>query len=271
MSDAQTPAVRPTAAGMYDYYLGGSGHSPVDAAAAAKVLELMPELADGVLANRGFLQRAVTWIAGEQGVRQFLDLGAGLPTERNTHDVLRDVFPDGRVVYVDIDPVAVAQATRILANTDTATAIQADLRDVDAILGHPETRRLIDFRQPVGVLMVAVLHFVPDDADPWHLVRQYLDAVPSGSYLALSHGSVNHQLTTSVRQATSQIYADTPQPPTDRSRTEIERFFHGLRVVPPYPGADPGLVQVGLWGADDPLAADSDGSRMGYAAVARKP
>lgn len=271
MNDAQTPAVRPTAAGMYDYYLGGTGHSPVDAAAAAKILELVPQLADGVLANRGFLQRAVKWIAGERGIRQFIDLGAGLPTERNTHDALSEVVPDGRVVYVDIDPVVVAQATGILAGTDGAAAIQADIRDVEAILDHPETRRLIDFQQPVGVLLVAVLHFIPDDADPWSLVRRYLDAVPAGSYLALSHGSVTHQVTTPVRQATTQIYANTTNPPTDRSRTEIERFFQGLEIVRPYPEADPELVHVGLWGAEDPLAADSDGSRMGYAAVARKP
>lgn len=271
MSNAQKPEIRPTAAGMYDYYLGGTSHSPVDAAAAAKILALVPQLADGVLANRGFLQRAVKWIAGECGIRQFIDLGSGLPTERNTHDALGEMVPGGRVVYVDIDPSVVSRANEILTGADGTAAIQADIRDVETILDHPETRRLIDFQQPIGVLLVAVLHFIPDDADPWGLVRRYLDAVPSGSYLVLSHGSVTHQVTTPVRQATTQIYANTTNPPTDRSKTEIERFFQGMEIARPYPGADPELVHVGLWGAEDPLAADSDGSRMGYAAVARKP
>lgn len=271
MSNAQTPETRPSAAGMYDYYLGGTSHSPADAAAAAQIMELVPQIADGVLANRGFLQRAVKRIAGELGIRQFLDIGSGLPTERNTHDALAEVIPDGRVVYVDIDPVVVTRAGEILDGVGGTTAIQADVRDVEAILGHPETLRLIDPREPVCLLLVALLHFVPDDADPWGLVRRYLDAFPSGSCVALSHSSVTDQVTTRVQQATTRIYANTSNPPTDRSKTEIERFFQGLEILPPYPGAGPELVYVGLWGAEDPATADSDGSRMGYAAVARKP
>jgi hypothetical protein len=271
VSNAQIPEARPTTAGMYDYYLGGTSHTSIDAAAAAQMLELMPELADGAIANRGFLQRAVKWISGECGVRQFIDIGSGLPTERNTHDALGEVIADGRVVYVDVDPLVVARATEVLAPLNHTTAIQADVQDVDAILDHPETKRLIDFQRPVGILLVAVLHFVPDDADPWDLVRRYLDAVPSGSYLGLSHGSVYHQVTARVAQGAAKLYGSTPTPPTDRSKTEIERFFHGLEIVPPYPGADAELVHLGMWGAEDPSAADSDGSRMGYAAVARKP
>lgn len=260
----------PTAAGMYDFFLGGTAHGRADRAAAAQVMQLLPEIADTALANRGFLQRAVKRMAGEWGVRQFLDIGSGLPTERNTHDVVAETVPDGRVVYVDIDPVAVRKAEALLASVDGATAVLGDLRDPDAILDHLRTRQLIDFEQPVGLLLVAVLHFVSDDDDPWGLVKRYLDAVPSGSYLALTHGC-GDAVPERVRQAVLKIYAATPNPPTDRTRTEMERFFRGLEIVPPYEGADPTITFAGLWGAEDVAAADTDGSRLMYAAVGRKP
>jgi hypothetical protein len=270
MTDSTTP-VRPTTAGMYDFYLDGTEHSPVDRAAAEQIVRILPEIKDGIWANRGFLQRAVKRMAAEWGIRQFLDLGSGLPTQHNTHDVLAEAVPDGRVVYVDIDAAAVARGTEVLAGDDRATVIQADVRKPEAILGHPATRRLIDFTEPVGILLVAVLHFVPDDDDPWGLVARYLDAVPSGSYLALSHSSAADQVSEQVGEAATRIYAMTDNPPTDRTKTEIERFFAGLEIVPPYAGAEPGIAFVGLWGAEDPAAADTDGSRLGYAAVARKP
>lgn len=269
MTTPETQTV-PTAAGMYDYYLDGSAHTPVDRAAAQQIVQLLPEIRDAAWANRGFLQRAVKRMAGF-GIRQFLDLGSGLPTQRNTHDAVAEVAPDGRVVYVDIEPAVVERAREILAGTDRATAIRGDVRQPEAILNHPETGRLIDFSQPVGLLLVAVLHFVPDDDDPWSLVRRYRDAVAPGSYLALSHSSMGDQVSDEVREAGTKIYAHTANPPTDRARTEIERFFEGLEIVSPYPGAPPGLVFVGLWGADDPEQADSEGSRLGYAAVARRP
>ncbi|QSB13049.1 SAM-dependent methyltransferase [Natronosporangium hydrolyticum] len=262
---------RPTSAGMYDYYLGGAAHTPIDRAAAEQIVQLIPAVQDGAWANRGFLQRAVRRLASEYGIRQFLDLGSGLPTQRNTHDVVAESVPDGRVVYVDVDPAVVAQAADLLDGVPTATAVQADVRDPAAILDHPETRRLIDFSQPVGVLLVAVLHFVDDDDDPWGLVARYLAAVPAGSYLALSHSAVGDRLSDQVRDLSEQVYRNTAHPPTDRSKTEIEQFFRGLALVPPHPGAPPAVTFVGLWGAEDLPAADSDGARMGYAGVARKP
>jgi SAM-dependent methyltransferase len=255
---------------MYDYYLGGTANSPTDRAAAAQVAQILPEVSDAAWANRGFLQRAVKRMTVDWGVRQFLDLGSGLPTQRNTHDVVAEAAPDGRVVYVDIDPVAVALGNELVADQPGATMIEADIRQPDAILDHPDTRRLLDLTAPVGLLMVAVLHFVPDDADPWGLVVRYLDAVPSGSYLALSHYSADHQ-SEEVRDAALKVYANTPTPPTDRTRTEVARLFTGLEIMPPYPGTEPGLAFVGVWGAEDPAAADSEGSRLAYAAVARKP
>lgn len=261
---------RPTAAGMYDFYLGGAANSPADRAAAEQIAQLVPEIGDAAWANRGFLQRAVTWLATECGVRQFLDIGAGLPTQRNTHEVVADAIPDGRVVYVDVDRTAAARASELLAGVPGAVMIHEDIREPDRILGHPQTQKLIDFNEPVGVLVVAVLQYVPDDDDPWGLVARYLDAVAGGSYLVLSHGSGDHA-SEQLREVATKTYANTATPPTDRARTEIERFFRGLEIVPPYPGAPAEVAFVGLWGADDPAGADSDGSRLSYAAVARKP
>jgi SAM-dependent methyltransferase len=255
---------------MYDYYLGGSAHTPADRVAAEQVARVLPVISDTAWANRGFLQRAVRRMASAWGVRQFIDIGSGLPTQRNTHEVLAEVIPDGRVVYVDRDPLAVARARELIAGVDRVAVIEADVRDPEAILNHPETRRLIDPTAPVGLLLVAVLHFVPDGDDPLGLVERYMDALPSGSYLALSHGSADHA-SPEVRDAVVKIYAATPTPPTERSKTEIAQFFEGLEIVPPYPGAPAELAFAGLWGAEDPAAADSEGSRLVYAAVARKP
>jgi S-adenosyl methyltransferase len=265
MSDAGVP----TAAGMYDYYLGGSAHSAADRAAAEQVAQILPEIGDAAWANRGFLQRTVKRMAAEWGVRQFLDVGSGLPTQRNTHDVVAEVTPGGRVIYVDSDPVAVARGRDLLAGVAGVSVIQGDVREPEVIWSHPETKRLIDPSAPVGVLLVAVLHFIPDDDDPWGLVARYVDVIPSGSYLALSHGSADNA-SERIRDAIVKVYAATPTPPTERTRTEVERFFDGLELLPPYPGAAPGVTFAGLWGAESPEEADSEGSRLFYAAVGRK-
>lgn len=265
-----TVADRPTAAGMYDFYLGGTAHNRADRAAAEQVTRVLPEATDTALANRGFLQRAVKRMATEYGIRQYLDIGAGLPTERNTHDVLAESIPDGRVVYVDVDPAAVARAEAMLAGVPGTVAVPGDVRDPDGILQHPLTRRLLDLTEPVGLLLVAVLHYVPDDDDPWGLIARYVDTIPPGSGVAISHISVDDQIPERVREAVNRVYAATPTPPVDRSRTEIERFFKGLEIVTPYQGATPTLTTVGLWGAEDPDIADSDGSRMSLAALGYK-
>jgi hypothetical protein len=269
MSDTEAQD-RPFVAGMYDYYLGGTANSAVDRAAVEQVRQVLPEAIEVAWANRGFLQRAVKRMAAEWGVRQFIDIGAGLPTQRNTHEVVADVISDGRVVYVDNDPRVVARGRDLLAGVRGAAVIEADLRRPDEIFSHPRTRSLIDFAEPVGLLLVAVTHFVSDEEDPWGLVACCVDAVASGSYLALSAVTGDRQAER-VTDAVVKIYADTPAPGHPRSRGQIERFFTGLEIVPPYQGGDPMVTYVGEWGAEDPEAADDDGSRWLYAAVARKP
>ncbi len=269
MSDA-TETARPTAAGMYDYYLGGTAHSPADRAAAEQILQVLPEVSDTAWANRGFLQRAVRKLAVDWGVRQFVDVGAGLPTQRNTHDVLAEVASGCRVVYVDHDPVVVERSAALLADVPDVVSIQGDIRDPAGIFQHPETRRLIDPTAPLGLLMVAVLHFVPDEDDPWGLVERYVAELPSGSFLVLSH-SCGDAVPERIRKVAAQIYANTPTPPTDRTKTEVERFFRGLELLPPYAGGKPEVVFSGLWDAEDLAAADSDGSRLVYVGVGRKP
>jgi S-adenosyl methyltransferase len=260
---------RPSPAGVYDYALGGTENTQADRDLVDNLKTFLPDLLEGAWANRGFLQRAVKRMAAEWGIRQFLDLGAGLPTQRNTHEIVDEVTTDGRVVYVDIDPRVVAQATQLLSGTDRAAVIQADLADVDRVLGHPETRRLIDFSEPVGLLVVAVTHYMVDAQDPWGAVHRYMSHLASGSYLALSAITRDRQedpMDRMVSEAGQRGMAG-----QIRSFEEIKRFFTGLEIVAPYEDAAPELTYIGLWGAEDPVAADDDGSRLSYAAVARKP
>jgi hypothetical protein len=261
---------RPNPAGIYDYILGGTANSAVDRAAADRALTALPELGESAWANRGFLQRAVARMADEWGVRQFLDLGAGLPTQRSTHEVLAEHCPDGRVVYVDRDPLAVERGDVLLRGIAGATMVRADIRDVEQVLSAPRTRELVDLELPVGILLVAVTQFLPDEDDPWALVRRYVEAVPPGSYVAISAPTSDKQSERVVGNVRSEM-ARAGARAVSRSRAEFTRFFDGLEIVPPYPGAEPVVVHVGQWRAEDPEVADDDGSRWFYAAVARKP
>jgi len=261
---------KPSPARMYDRYLGGSANFPADREAVDRILELVPEIRDAAWANRGFLQRAVRWMA-ERDIRQFIDLGAGLPTQRCTHEVARQLRPDARVVYTDIDPGVIAHGREILAGVPGTAVIQADFRRPADLLDHPDARRLIDFAEPTGLLIVAVTQFIPDSDDPWRLVARYVDALAPGSYLALSAPTADRMVTRKVDRilgvyATSTIPSNTP-----RTRAEVDRFFTGLAIVPPYPGAASELTSAGLWGCEDPEAAESDGARSFYVGVARKP
>jgi hypothetical protein len=262
-------ATRPSPARMYDYILGGTNNFPVDREAAEKLKAASPDAVDGMWANRGFHGRAAVWMA-RHGIRQFIDLGSGLPTQNNTHQSVHRVVPDGRVVYVDIDPMVAAHADALLTDDGTTTLIMADLREPDTVLGHPDLRRLVDFTEPAGVLMTAVLHFVADGSDPWGLTARYMAAVAPGSYLALSHGTFDKFPQHRVRPATD-TYASATERVYLRPRAEVERFFEGLELVPPVEGAEPGLSYVGLWGAEDLEVADTNGSRGVYCGVARRP
>ena len=268
MTDSESDE-RPWVAGMYDYYLGGTANTAVDRAAVERIRAVLPEIGEAAWATRGFLQRAVKRMAVDWGIRQFIDLGAGLPTQRNTHQVVAEVTSGARVVYVDIDPRVIERGRLLLAGLDGTTVVQGDLRRPDDILGHPETQRLINFDEPVGLLMVAVTQFVADSDDPWGIVGRYVEAIAAGSYLALSAPTGDHQAERIVDVVRS-VYAATPTSAKERTRAEIERFFRGLDLVPPYPGADRVVTHVGLWGAEDAEVADDDASRWFYAAVGRK-
>jgi hypothetical protein len=261
---------RPSPARMYDYMLGGTHNFQVDRDATEEFQAQFPDLEDAAWANRGFHGRAAKWMAIEQGIEQFIDIGSGLPTQSNTHQVLHAVNPNVRVVYVDNDPMVLATAEELLTDDGATAVIKADLRDPDGLLGHSDLRRLIDFDQPTGLLMTAVLQFVNDASDPWGLVARYVGALISGSCVALSHVTGDkvppRSIATGVR-----IYTRATQSAHPRTRNEIERFFDGLEIIPPFAGASPAICRIGIWGSEDQESADSDGSRVFWCGVARKP
>lgn len=229
---------------MYDYYLGGSHNFAADREAASKVLELIPDTPLIAQANRAFLHRSVRYL-WQEGVRQFIDLGSGIPTGGNVHEIA----PQAKVVYVDMDPVAVAYSETVLAGNDQAAIVQADIRQPRQVLDSPITRRLIDFDQPVGLLMVAVLHFVADAEDPAGLVAVFRDAVPAGSGLALAHGTFDGRSQEYFARIT-EIYRNSANPATVRTRADIEPFLAGWDVV------EPGLTWVVQWRPDWPDEVD---------------
>ncbi|WP_460524273.1 SAM-dependent methyltransferase [Flindersiella endophytica] len=263
--DPNTPSV----ARIYDYMLGGTTNYEVDRMAAKQLEAMFPELKDWAWCNRGFHQRAARWLAGEAGITQFIDLGSGLPTGNNTHQVVQDINPKARVVYVDLDPMVAAFAPQLLADAQNVLFLSGDVRDRDGLLGDPDLRSMIDFDQPVALFMTAVVHFLPDESDPWSLVAGYLDAVPVGSYLALSHGTLDKARPEYIARVQA-LYANANEHANPRTKAAVERFFDGLELTAPYPGARPGVTYGGLWGAEDPEDADDEASRGLYCGVARK-
>jgi S-adenosyl methyltransferase len=259
----------PSPSRLYDYYLGGCNNYPVDRALAERLRRFIPEMKDAAWANRGFHQRAVRWLAEKQGIRQFIDIGSGLPTQGNTHEVVRS-GSGARVVYVDNDPMVIAHARDLLKADPNTAIIMADLRDPESVLEHSAVAELIDFGEPLALVMTAVLHFVSNGSNPYGLVRRYVETMASGSYVVIAHGTSDNKppratgaVVDEYQRATEQIHL--------RRRHEIERFFKGLELVPPYPGAGARVVFVGEWGAEDPELADSEGSRWSYCGVARCP
>jgi SAM-dependent methyltransferase len=252
---------RPSIARMYDYLLGGSHNFAADRLAADQALRHMPELVPVMHANRAFLRRAVRFLIAA-GVRQFLDLGSGIPTVGNVHEVAHRDDPEARVVYVDIDPVAVAHSQAILADHPGATAIQADLRDPRPLLAHPDLRTFLDLSEPVAVLLVAVLHFVPDQ--PARLIGHFRDAIAPGSYLVISHASTEGQPPGGIEDARA-VYARSAEPVIMRSRAEIAALFDGFTLV------EPGLVRLPLWRPDSDVEQETGQHDFpGFAGVARK-
>lgn len=249
-SSDDLPLDRPSAARIYDYLLGGHHNIEADRLAAERLREINPDAPRAMWANRAFLRRAVTFLL-EQGIDQFLDVGSGIPTVGNVHEVAQRTKPDAHVVYVDTDPVAVRQSLDILRDQPTVTAIRADARQPEIILAHPAVQRLLDFQRPTAVLLVALLHFVTDDEDAYRLVRVLRDALAAGSYLVISHGT-HEGVPDDVVTRGERLYGRTTNPIKGRTRADIARFFDGLELV------EPGLVYVPQWRPEGPLSPFSD-------------
>jgi hypothetical protein len=242
----------PNPARIYDYFLGGKDNFPADREVADQVVAIAPVAREVVEDNRAFLRRAVRCLTHEAGIRQFVDLGSGLPTQGNVHEIAQAIAPDARVVYVDNDAMVVTHSRALLAG-DNTVPIQADLREPDSILGHPEVRELIDFNQPIALLLMAILHFIPDDEDPFRIVARFRDALPTGSYLAISHGTrdipvrpdMSADEMTEMGARVERLYQLTTASLVTRTRAQVERFFDGFDLL------DPGLVEIQLWRPDD--------------------
>jgi hypothetical protein len=255
---------RANVARVYDALLGGTHNFGVDREVARTLTAIDPGMRDGAKANRAFLGRAVRFLA-DAGIRQFLDIGSGVPTERNVHEVARDVAPDSRVVYVDIDPVAIAHSKSILTGDDKATIIEADLREPEIILGHPEVERLIDFDQPVGLLLVQVLHFILDEENPGELVKRLTRPLVPGSYLTITHGTYDHQPPSAV-EAIRKLYTRATAPSNLRDHAATRAFFDGFDLL------EPGLVFTPRWRPDGPAPfIDQPERSWAYGGVGRRP
>jgi S-adenosyl methyltransferase len=239
----------PSAARMYDYYLGGKDHFEIDRIRAQQVIENFPQVREVARANRAFLGAAVR-AAAEAGVEQFIDLGAGLPTQGHVHEVARPTQPDARVVYVDLDPIACAQARALLPDDATAV-VHADIRSPEVILEDPEVQRLIDFGSPVALLLISVLHFISDEEDPARIIGAFTQRMASGSFLALSVATSTAQEVDVDKLSSAYRGAGTSAGGL-RPREQIESYFEGFPLLPP------GLVDVHDWptpAADPPAPA----------------
>ncbi|MGC4768907.1 SAM-dependent methyltransferase [Micromonospora sp. DT44] len=253
---------RPNAARMFDFYLGGKDNFAADRAAAEMVLQVAPWMPEAARQGRDLIARTVRHLVEEKGVRQILDLGSGLPTRDNVHEIAHRIDPAVRVVYVDNDPVVCAHGRALLADAATVSVVQADLCRPAELLGHPEVAAAIDFDSPVAVLMMFVLHLVPDEQAPQRIVAAYRDALAPGSYLALSHASTDAHPDLMAR--ISAIYARANSPFVPRGRADVTRFFGDFVLEPP------GLVS--MWPYPEPPATvDTEVARTGYSGVARKP
>jgi hypothetical protein len=218
----------PNAARMYDYYLGGANHFPADREAAEHVLRAAPWIRATALENRAFLSRAVRFLAAEGGIRQFVDIGTGLPTQGNVHDIVSRVAPGARVAYVDNDPVVLGHSRAILSAAEGVATIRADLRQPAGIIGHPDLAGFVDWTQPVAILLVAVVHFIPDADDPLAIIGQFRDAMAPGSYLAMTH--VHHHAVSDAAREVAAIYAKASAPLTAGTRAGPARWC--ILIVP---------------------------------------
>ncbi len=253
----------PNAARVYDYWLDGAHNFAADREFANKIQQAVPGARDGARINRSFLRRAVLFMV-DSGIRQFLDIGSGIPTVGNVHEIAQRAGPECRIVYVDKEPVAVAHSELLLQGSDRAIAIQANVRDVEDVLDHPQTKRVLDFDQPIGLLMLWLLHFVPDSWNPAGILARYRDRLAPGSYLAISHVTTDGNPTGQTE--TVRLYGKTPDPVYFRSHEELLRLFAGFELV------EPGLVGSAFWRPSGPgdVSGSTEMNTVSYGGVGRK-
>ena len=262
----QINTAKPHAARVYDFYLGGKDHFAADRETGQALMRVVPTIRAAARENRAFLGRAVRFLVAEAGIRQFLDIGTGLPSANNVHEVAQGLVPSCRVVYVDNDPIVLAHARALLTSSpEGRTAyIPADLREPETILDDPVTRQTLDFTQPIALMLVAVLHFVPDEEQPRQIVDTLLDALPSGSYLTASHVTPEHD--PEGVGGLERAYQASGLPAQARVADEFaELAFRGLDMV------DPGLVLVSEWRPDAGGVRPQASEVNWYGAIARKP
>lgn len=258
---------KPHPARMYNYYLGGTDNYAVDREAAAAVLRGLPETLDIARENRKFLQRAVRYLVGEAGIRQVIDIGTGIPAAGNVHEVVQQIEPNVRVVYVDNDPVVQVHASALLTGQGRASMVLADVRNPRAVLDHPDVQELIDFNEPVALLLFAVMHFTTQDDEPGEIIATLRDALAPGSYLALSHATLDFH-DQAVVDATTDVYKKAASPLVPRSHAQVMALFDGWELI------EPGLVQLPLWRPEgepwDPADLRKIGIYGGVAQLARR-
>ncbi|MYV99369.1 SAM-dependent methyltransferase [Streptomyces sp. SID3343] len=269
-NDAQTAALRaidqsvPSVARMYDYYLGGKDNYQVDREASDQLSIAAPGTRALAVNNRRFLQRAVRVLAGEYGIRQFVDHGSGLPTQDNVHQIAQRIDPQSRVVYIDHDPIVLAHGRAILADNEQTTVVNADFRDTDAILGHSDVAKLIDLDQPVAALFLSVLHCIPDSDDPAALVRRVVDRMAPGSFVVISH-LVSADPEVRVRLSDFMLGATQGNWGRVREAADVQGYFGDLELL------SPGLVEVSTWRPDGtPGPTQETAEWIEFGGVARK-
>jgi hypothetical protein len=247
---------------VYDYFLGGKDNFPADREAAELILRSNPGMRDTCREQRGYLRRAVRHLT-RLGIRQFVDIGTGLPTQENTHEVAQAIAPETRVAYLDNDPIVLAHARVLMADRHHGRTvfIHADAREPERLLADPALVDLIDFDEPVAVLLVGLLHFLPDHEQPGVIVKTLLDAVPSGSYLVISHGTADHA--PDIGRATQAAYQSSSMPCRVRTREEVMEILGDVELL------EPGLVLLADWHPDEPVSENAQ--NITYAAVGKKP
>ncbi len=258
-SDVNTPNV----ARVYDYYLGGRHNHEADREAARQVLGVAPDVPMAALENRAFLQRATRFLVQEAGITQYVDIGPGLPTQGNVHQIVQQYNPRARVIYVDNDPVVFEHSQSLLSGVSGVSVVNEDLRDPDWLLDNPTLRELIDLDQPLGLCMTLVLHFISDSDGPYSIVARLLDALCPGSYVVISHVTHEDRDAQTLSEITD-TYNQATAPLVMRSRADITKFFDGTELV------KPGVVFLSQWRPSSESYPEG-GTRWAYAGVGKKP